>query len=105
MEEQSVRDTEVPGELGFSRTKTPSDFAARVVMREPQAIHLLGIAGNTMEDTQMADDGGGQSFLGFILGGVVVVVALIGFFVYSGGHMGGGKTAVIAVPTTTGSSK
>jgi hypothetical protein len=53
----------------------------------------------------MADNAGGQSFLGFILGGVVVVVALIGFFIFQGGHAVGGKTAVIAVPTTTGSSK
>ena len=52
----------------------------------------------------MADDAGGQSFLGFILGGVVVVVALIGFFMYQGGQVGG-KTSVFAVPTTTGSSK
>lgn len=53
----------------------------------------------------MADNGGGQSFLGFIVGGVVVVVAILGFVIYSGGNLGGGKTAIIAVPTTSGSSK
>ena len=53
----------------------------------------------------MADNGGGQSFLGFILGGVVVVVALIGFFMYQGGNIAGGKTAIIAVPTTSGAAK
>ena len=49
-------------------------------------------------------DGGGQSFLGFILGGVVVVVAIIGFFLYSGGHLGGGSKTVninVPAPTTT----
>jgi hypothetical protein len=39
----------------------------------------------------MADNGGGNAFLGFVLGGVVVVLALIAFVVY-GGNLGGGKT-------------
>jgi hypothetical protein len=49
----------------------------------------------------MADNGGGNSFLGFILGGVVVVVAILGFLMYSGSMpgMGGGKsTTIIQVP-------
>jgi hypothetical protein len=30
--------------------------------------------------------GGGNTFLAFVLGAVLVVVAVIGFFVFTGGH-------------------
>jgi hypothetical protein len=53
----------------------------------------------------MADNGGGQSFIGFILGGVVVVVIIMGIFLYSGGHLGGGKTTVISVPSAPTATK
>ncbi len=39
---------------------------------------------NRIEDVVMADNGGGNSFLGFILGALVVVVALMGYLMYSG---------------------
>jgi hypothetical protein len=35
-------------------------------------------------------DSSGNSFLGFILGGVVVVLLIIGFVVFNGGNFGGG---------------
>jgi hypothetical protein len=31
---------------------------------------------------------GGKSILAFVLGALVIVVAVIGFFMYSGGHFG-----------------
>ena len=40
----------------------------------------------------MADDSGGMSFLGFILGGVVVVLAVLAFVMYGG--QGGSKNVV-----------
>ncbi|HWD49306.1 MAG TPA: hypothetical protein VG309_05230 [Rhizomicrobium sp.] len=41
----------------------------------------------------MADgsSGGGNTFLGFMVGGLLVIVAVLGFFMYSG-HMGGSGT-------------
>jgi hypothetical protein len=53
----------------------------------------------------MADNGGGQSFIGFILGGVVVVMIIMGIFLYSGGHLGSGKTTVINVPSAPSTTK
>jgi hypothetical protein len=43
----------------------------------------------------MADgsSGGGNTFLGFIVGGLLVVVAVFGLFMFSGGHFGGGAPA------------
>jgi hypothetical protein len=46
----------------------------------------------------MADDSGGMSFLGFVLGGVVVVVAVLAFVVY-GGQGTGPKTVKLELPT------
>lgn len=45
----------------------------------------------------MADNagGGGNTFLGFIVGGLLVVVAALGFFMYTGGHLGGGDTHTV----------
>jgi hypothetical protein len=42
----------------------------------------------------MADgnSGGGNSFLAFVVGGLLVVVAVFGFILYSGGHIGGKKS-------------
>jgi hypothetical protein len=45
----------------------------------------------------MADDSGGMSFLGFILGGVVVVLAVLAFVVY-GGQGTGPKTVNLELP-------
>ena len=52
----------------------------------------------------MADDNGGNSFLGFILGGVVVVIALFGFLMYSGALPGGkpNSVSIQASKATTG---
>lgn len=47
----------------------------------------------------MADDSGGMSFLGFVLGGVVIVLAIIAFVVY-GGQNTGPKTVNLELPTT-----
>ncbi len=33
----------------------------------------------------MADNGGSNAFLGFILGGIVVVLLIFGFIIYGGG--------------------
>ncbi len=33
----------------------------------------------------MADNGGGNLLLGFILGGLVMIVAVMGFLMYNGG--------------------
>ena len=30
---------------------------------------------------------GGTTFLGFMVGGLIVVVAIIGFFLFTGGHL------------------
>jgi hypothetical protein len=53
----------------------------------------------------MADNGGGNAFLGFILGGVVVVVALIALAMYTGNFPGGGSKSQVSIelpkPTTT----
>ncbi len=40
-------------------------------------------------------DGGGNAFLGFLLGGVLVLVAIIGFFMWDNykSHTGGGQPA------------
>jgi hypothetical protein len=37
----------------------------------------------------MASDtgSGGNTFLGFMVGGLIVVVAIIGFFMFTGGHL------------------
>ncbi|HEV1999645.1 MAG TPA: hypothetical protein VGQ97_04085 [Xanthobacteraceae bacterium] len=52
----------------------------------------------------MADNSGGSNtFLGFILGGVVVVVAVIAFLVYGGGFGEKTSTIKIELPKTTGS--
>jgi hypothetical protein len=42
----------------------------------------------------MADNGGGNAFLGFILGGVVVVVAILGVLMYTGNFPGSDKAQV-----------
>ena len=41
----------------------------------------------------MADGsgGGGNSFLAFIVGGLLVVVAVFGIFMFTGGHFGHGS--------------
>jgi hypothetical protein len=52
----------------------------------------------------MADNSGGNAFLGFILGGVVVVVAIIGILMYTGNFPGSNKASVsieLPKPTTT----
>ena len=46
-------------------------------------------------------DSGGNSFLGFILGGVVVVLVIIGIFVYSGGFRGDTVRVELPKPTIT----
>jgi len=37
----------------------------------------------------MASDtgSGGNTFLGFMVGGLIVVVAILGFFMFTGGHL------------------
>ena len=45
----------------------------------------------------MADNSGGNAFLGFILGGVVVVLAIIGFMMFSSGNFGGGDTSSVKI--------
>ncbi|HEX2594048.1 MAG TPA: hypothetical protein VHL34_21280 [Rhizomicrobium sp.] len=44
----------------------------------------------------MADNtgGGGTSMLAFLVGGLLVAVVVLGFFMYSGGHMGGTSVSV-----------
>ena len=49
-------------------------------------------------------DGSGNSFLGFVLGGVVVVLVIIGIVVFTGGNFGGGggtSTVRIEAPKIT----
>jgi len=43
----------------------------------------------------VADNSGGMSFLGFMVGGVVVVVAILAFVVYGGQGTGPTKTVNI----------
>jgi hypothetical protein len=45
----------------------------------------------------MADNGGGNAFLGFILGGVVVVVAIIGILMYTGNFPGSSNKASLSI--------
>jgi hypothetical protein len=45
----------------------------------------------------MAENGGGNGFLGFILGGLVVAVAMLGFLMY-GGADGNTSTAKLEIP-------
>lgn len=47
----------------------------------------------------MADNsgGGGTSALAFLVGGLLVAVVVLGFVMYSGGHMGGSPT--VSVPS------
>jgi hypothetical protein len=45
----------------------------------------------------MADNGGSNAFLGFVLGALVVVVALIGLGMYGGGYFNGAKTSTIKI--------
>jgi hypothetical protein len=42
-------------------------------------------------------DSGGNSFLGFILGGVVVVLVIIAIVMFSGGFFGGGNTSTVRI--------
>jgi hypothetical protein len=52
----------------------------------------------------MAEGDGGESFLAFVVGGLVVVVAVLGVVIYTGGHFGGSgptKTVNINVPSTS----
>ncbi|MGH6768379.1 MAG: hypothetical protein ACRECO_05080 [Xanthobacteraceae bacterium] len=47
-------------------------------------------------------DNSGNSFLGFIVGGLVVVVAILGIFLYSGNFRGGDSVRVeLPKPTIT----
>ena len=42
-------------------------------------------------------DNSGNSFLGFILGGVVVVLVIIGVIMFTGGNFGGGNTSTVRI--------
>ena len=42
-------------------------------------------------------DGGSNSFLAFILGGVVVVLVIIGIVVFNGGQFGGGNASSVKI--------
>lgn len=47
-------------------------------------------------------DGSGNSFLAFVLGGVVVVLVVIGIVLFAGGNFGGGTSTVrIEAPKIT----
>jgi hypothetical protein len=48
----------------------------------------------------MADEGGGNSFLSFVLGGVVVVLAILVFAIF-GGHASGGKSNTVKLELPT----
>jgi hypothetical protein len=52
------------------------------------------------QEADMADNTGGMSFLGFVLGGVVVVMAVLAFVIY-GGQGTGPKTVNLELPTAT----
>ncbi len=47
----------------------------------------------------MADDNGssGAPFLAFIVGALIVAVAVLGFFIYTGGHFATGNPSQVAV--------
>ncbi len=47
--------------------------------------------------TEINTDGGGNTILGFLLGGVLVAVAVVGFFMWDNykSHTGGGAPAAI----------
>ena len=42
-------------------------------------------------------DNSGNTFLGFVLGGVVVALAVIGILVYNGGNFPGGDTSIVKI--------
>jgi hypothetical protein len=42
-------------------------------------------------------DGAGNSFMGFVLGGVVVVLVIIGIVMFNGGNFGGGNTSTVKI--------
>ncbi|MBV9549984.1 MAG: hypothetical protein JO256_09975 [Alphaproteobacteria bacterium] len=46
-----------------------------------------------------SSDGGGNTVLGFLLGGVLVLVAIVGFFMWDNykSHGGGAPTAIVKV--------
>jgi F0F1-type ATP synthase assembly protein I len=48
----------------------------------------------------MANDSGGNSFLSFVLGGLVVVLAILVFAIF-GGHAGGDKSSTVKLELPT----
>jgi hypothetical protein len=75
----------------------------RVFDRNRTKPFALSTAADREQD--MAEgNSGSNTFLGFILGGVVVVVAVIAFLMYSGGYFGQQKstsTIKIELPKTS----
>ena len=61
---------------------------------------LSGVCGWGRRKERVMADSGGNSFLGFILGGVVVVLVILGIFAYNGGF-GGGDTVRVELPKPT----
>ena len=51
----------------------------------------------------MADNAGGGSntFLGFMVGGLLVLVAALGFFMYTGGHLGNAPSHTVNLNVKT----
>jgi hypothetical protein len=62
----------------------------------------LAARDQSKQERVMADGGGGNAFLGVILGGVLIVVVILGFVVFGGGFRGGDTVRVeLPKPTIT----